>query len=116
VRILGVDQVDDANKPTVSKAVTVEVTPDQAETIQLAQTVGSVSLTLRHISDAAVLKHLATTAKDLGNFGPKAGPAPSAAPGAGRPAGNAPPKLPPGYVTVTVGRGTVITGYAVSAY
>ena len=68
VRVLGVDQLDDeaANKPQVARAVTVEVSPQQAEAISLAQAVGQVSLTLRHVSDQMPLTKLATTVADLG--------------------------------------------------
>jgi pilus assembly protein CpaB len=68
VRVLGVDQLDDdaANKPQVARAVTVEVKPDQAQAISLAQAVGAVSLTLRHVSDDLPLTKRATTVADLG--------------------------------------------------
>ena len=57
VRVLGVDQSDNdqADKPVVAKAITVEVTPEQAQSISLGQTVGTVSLTLRHVADDAPL-------------------------------------------------------------
>lgn len=57
VRVLGVDQADDvdADKPVVTKAVTLEVMPDEAQTISLAQAVGTVSLSLRQTSDSAPL-------------------------------------------------------------
>lgn len=68
VRILGVDQLADeaADKPQVARTVTVEVTPDQAQKIQLAQTVGAVSLTLRHVADQLPLSKRVTTVSDLG--------------------------------------------------
>jgi pilus assembly protein CpaB len=71
VRVLGVDQLSDeaAATPVVARAVTVEVTPEQAQKIQLAQTVGQVSLTLRHIGDQLPLTKRATTVADLGYFG-----------------------------------------------
>lgn len=71
VRVLGVDQMDDeeTDKPVVAKAVTVEVTSDQAQAISLAQSVGAVSLALRHASDEAVLRKRVTTVADLGGFG-----------------------------------------------
>lgn len=50
VRVLGIDQ--DANqqkdKPVVAHAVTLEVTPEQAEKLTLAATVGELSLALRN--------------------------------------------------------------------
>jgi pilus assembly protein CpaB len=82
VRVLGVDQSanDEADKPVVSRAITVEVTPDQAQAISLAQSVGTVSLTLRRVADDAPLTRKSTTVSDLGPTphrvaGPPAGPA-----------------------------------------
>jgi pilus assembly protein CpaB len=82
VRVLGVDQSDNdqADKPVVSKAITVEVTPDQAQSISLGQTVGTVSLTLRHVADDTPLQRKSTAVSDLGPgprkvAGPPAGPA-----------------------------------------
>lgn len=53
IRVLAVGQ--DANvgkdKPEVTKTVTLEVTPIQAQRISLAQTVGQLSLSLRNITD-----------------------------------------------------------------
>jgi len=50
VRVLGIDQ--DANvqkdKPAVARAVTLEATPEQAEKLTLAATVGTLSLALRN--------------------------------------------------------------------
>lgn len=74
VRVLGVDQSDnvEANKPVVAKVVTVEVTPDQAQAISLGQSVGSVTLTLRHVADNAPLVRRTTTVADLGGVQRKA--------------------------------------------
>jgi len=69
VRVLGVDQSSDADKPTVPKAVTVEVTPQQAQAIALAQAVGEVTLALRQTSDTAPLAKRAMTVADLGPVG-----------------------------------------------
>ena len=68
VLVLGVDQSanDEADKPVVSKAITVEVTPEQASAISLGQTVGTVSLTLRHVADDAPLAKKAMDVRDLG--------------------------------------------------
>lgn len=60
VRVLGIDQ--DANqqkdKPVVAHAVTLEVTPEQAEKLTLAATVGTLSLSLRKMgnSDEVAIK------------------------------------------------------------
>lgn len=69
VRVMGVDQSSDADEPTVAKAVTVEVTPDQAQAISLAQAIGSVSLSLRQADDSAPLSRRAMTVADLGPGG-----------------------------------------------
>jgi len=67
VRVLGVDQSDnyESDKPVVSKSITVEVTPEQAQSISLGQSVGTVSLTLRHVADDAPLSRKSTAVSDL---------------------------------------------------
>lgn len=67
VRVLGVDQSDndEENKPVVAKAVTVEVTPEQAQSISLGESVGTVSLTLRHVADDAPLTQKLLTVGQL---------------------------------------------------
>ena len=111
VRVVGIDQSDndEADKPTVAKAVTIEVTPEQAQTITLGQTVGSVSLSLRHVADAEPLARHATVVAELGFVPPPARAAPVAA------AGGQPPGVlldGPGVVRVT--RVTETTGYQLS--
>lgn len=66
VRVLGVDQAAQADKPVVTKAVTLEVSPAQAQTVALAQTVGTVRLSLRNEEDDAKSAGGATTVADLG--------------------------------------------------
>jgi pilus assembly protein CpaB len=80
-RVLGVDQSasEEADKPVVSKAITVEVTPDQAQAISLGQSVGTVSLTLRHVADDSSLARKSMSVSDLG-------PAPKKASGPAAPA------------------------------
>lgn len=65
-RVLGVDQSSEADEPVVAKAVTLEVTPDQAQTISLAQAVGAVTLALRQAADVAPLVRHSMTVSDLG--------------------------------------------------
>ncbi|HUO97027.1 MAG TPA: Flp pilus assembly protein CpaB [Rhizomicrobium sp.] len=67
VRVLGVDQSADVEKkePVVAKSVTVEVTPDQAVAISLGQSVGTVSLSLRHLTDDAPVARKVITEADL---------------------------------------------------
>lgn len=69
VRVMGVDQSSDTEKPTLSKAVTIEVTPEQAQAIALARAVGEVSLALRQADDTAPLSRRAMTVSDLGPVG-----------------------------------------------
>jgi pilus assembly protein CpaB len=67
VRVLGVDQLDNeqADKPVVAKAVTLEVTPEQAQSLSLGQTVGAVTLSLRKVADDAPLTQKSMTVSDL---------------------------------------------------
>ena len=57
IRVLGIDQSSnvDVNKPAISHAVTLEVSPQQAQAISLAQSVGSLTLSLRTPHDNAAL-------------------------------------------------------------
>ncbi len=68
VRVLGIDQSDndEADKPVVARAVTVEVTPEQAQSIALGQQVGTVSLALRHVADDATVAEKPFSVADLG--------------------------------------------------
>jgi pilus assembly protein CpaB len=77
VKVVGIDQSDDEeqSKPSVAKVVTVEVTPEQAQAITLAQSMGTVSFALRHVQDTAPVNRLVTTAASFGFF---AAPAPAA--------------------------------------
>jgi pilus assembly protein CpaB len=76
VKVLGVDQAVDENmdKPTVAKAITLELSPDQAQTLPLAESLGNVSLALRHISDDLPIRRTVTTVSDLGAGGYRAAP------------------------------------------
>ena len=84
VRVLGVDQSDNdqENKPVVTRAITVEVTPDQAESISLGATIGILSLSLRHVADDTPLTRKVMAIADLGGAPPRrasggAAPAPA---------------------------------------
>ena len=67
IRVLGIDQ--DANeerdKPGVAKAVTIEVTPQQAQKLVLAQRVGELSLALRHLTNTVAEVVKTVTLRDL---------------------------------------------------
>ncbi|HWE48064.1 MAG TPA: Flp pilus assembly protein CpaB [Caulobacteraceae bacterium] len=108
VRVLGVDQSsnEDSNKPVVAKAVTVEVSPDQAQAILLGDSVGTVSMSLRQISDAAALNRRVTTVADLGVFGPR--------PLTHRPVRHRAPKGMMAPLTVSVVRGVDSATYSLS--
>ena len=68
LKVLAVDQLasERPEQPTVPKAVTLEVTPEQAQKILLATNIGKLSLTLRRPADAAVARSQRVTERDLG--------------------------------------------------
>jgi pilus assembly protein CpaB len=108
VRLLAVDQTDDTDKPVVTKSVTVEVTPEQAQTISLAQSVGTVSFALRSAADDSVSDRRLTTVADLGGERRAA-----ASPRFHRPSK---PVLVSKEKTVRVTRGVETTGYSVDQF
>jgi len=59
------EQNRDETKPKVVNAVTLEVTPDQAEKLDLARSVGTLSLVLRNQIDTSVVTTEGSTKKDL---------------------------------------------------
>ena len=67
VRVLAVDQLasEQHEQPTVAKAVTLEVTPEQAQKILLATNVGKLSLILRQSQDTQPEPNRRITEKDL---------------------------------------------------
>ena len=68
VKILGIDQnADEASDGTqLGNAATMEVTPEQAQRIVLATTVGEISLALRNYIDVDPAVHRPVTLADLG--------------------------------------------------
>jgi pilus assembly protein CpaB len=82
VRVLGVDQSDNdqADKPVVTKAITLEVTPDQVESISLGATIGILSLSLRHVADDSPLNRKIFAVADLGGAPRKPSGGPAAPP------------------------------------
>jgi len=109
IKVLGVDQVTDdaSDKPMVARAITLEVTQEQAQTIRLAQAVGSVALALRQVSDELPVSKRVATIKDLGGYVVAPPPRPAAAPGA-----VAGPPMPTGP-QVRVTRGVETKSYSV---
>lgn len=55
VRVIGIDQAadEDASDPSIVKTITVEVTPDDGQKLALAQSAGSLSLTLRTLDNVS---------------------------------------------------------------
>jgi pilus assembly protein CpaB len=72
VKVLAIDQVSNEQKeqPTVAKAVTLEVTPLQAQKISLAIDVGHLSLVLRQPGEANTVSVGRVTEQDLGEREP----------------------------------------------
>ena len=70
IKVLGIgqDANDTRSKPGVVKAVTVEVTPTQAQKLILAAQLGSLSLSLRNITNAEAVAPKRVTERDL-DFG-----------------------------------------------
>jgi len=61
------EQGRDDTKPKVVNAVTLEVTPEQAEKLDLARSVGSLSLVLRNQTDTNLVTTTGSTKKNLLN-------------------------------------------------
>lgn len=91
VLAVGQEAGRDETKPRVVNAVTLEVTPEQAEKLDLARSVGNLSLVLRNPVDQAPLSTAGVTKEILlGSAAQTSPPAPAAAPAAASPA----PKKP----------------------
>jgi pilus assembly protein CpaB len=78
VKVLAIDQIASEQKesPTVAKAVTLEVTPLQAQKISLAIDVGHLSLVLRQPGEANTVSTSRVTEQDLSESEPVLKPAP----------------------------------------
>jgi pilus assembly protein CpaB len=75
VKVLGIDQQADEqkDKPIVAKAVTLEVTPDDAQKLTLGSSIGSLSLLLRNYANPDAGPTSVLSIDDL--FAPKPTPA-----------------------------------------
>jgi len=74
------DDKRDQTKPKVVSTVTLEVDPRQAEMIDLARSIGTLSMALRNSLDTATVKTVGVTRKDLmGDLEALAASAPSTA-------------------------------------
>lgn len=67
VVVRGIDQIadEDRNKPEVVKSVTVEVNPEDAQKLALAQQVGQLSLALRNVATNDAAKTRSVRVRDL---------------------------------------------------
>jgi len=67
IKVLGVDQLADSekDKPKVARSVTMEVTIDQSQKLALASQVGSLSLTLRNMTNSDPTQHRMVRVRDL---------------------------------------------------
>jgi len=96
VKVLAVDQLasERQEQPTVAKAVTVEVTPEQAQKVLLATNIGKLSLILRRPEEAKADSAHRVTERDLGRIDTRTigeVPRPPAPPPVVAPAAPAPP-------------------------
>lgn len=73
VRVLAVDQTasSDKNEPVIVRAVTLEVTPDDAEKLVLAKQRGAIQLALRNPLDTEVQERKASTPAPVVAAAPK---------------------------------------------
>ncbi len=73
VSVLAIDQLssEETDNPVVAKTATVEVTPEQAQKLALAQQLGTLSLTLRNFANLEDAEVKRVSVKDLGIDGPK---------------------------------------------
>jgi pilus assembly protein CpaB len=82
VKVLAIDQVADVKKdtPAVAKAVTLEVTPNDAQKLVLAQQVGTLSLSLRNVTNAKSVTPQSVHLRDLRSSMPEPAPEPELKP------------------------------------
>jgi pilus assembly protein CpaB len=99
VKVIAVDQIASQQKdnPVVAKAVTLEVTPYEAQKISLATSIGNLSLILRKAGDANLVANSRVTEIDLSDE-PRRAPPPAPAPVTIE----APPPPVPSDATVTI--------------
>jgi pilus assembly protein CpaB len=116
VKVLAIDQLaaERPEQPTVPKAVTLEVTTEQAQKILLASNIGKLSLILRQPGDGKTDGDKRVTERDIGRNPPRPPmipqrlppPPPPPPPPAPVVMAPPPPPPPPPTVTVTIIRGT----------
>lgn len=69
VSVLGIDQMasEESENPVLARTATVEVSPEQAQKLALAQQLGTLSLTLRHFSNIEDAEIKRVSVNDLSN-------------------------------------------------
>ena len=112
IRVLAIDQEanERKDKPTVVKAVTLEVTPDEAQEIALARTIGTLSLALRNLTNSAAVPTRSIFASDLPGAHKQAEPAPPPPP----PPPPAALPRPAAPYTLQIIRGSAATTYDIN--
>jgi pilus assembly protein CpaB len=93
----------DETKPKVVNAVTLEVTPQQAEMLDLARSVGTLSLVLRNQVDPQPVQTAGATKNRLLSKAPPPPPAPAVRPATPRPAPRQVAIAPQNCVSVVTG-------------
>ena len=108
VSVLGINQTADqqADQPIVGRTATVEVTPEQAQKLVLAQQAGSLSLALRSVETAGQIPVVAITEADLTTTQRRPAPVVAPRPASAPPAPPAPP--PPPTVRVRYAAGNAV--------
>jgi pilus assembly protein CpaB len=108
VKVLAIDQVatEQRNQPTVARAVTLEVTPQQAQKVTLATDIGRLSLVLRQAGEGGVVSDARISESDLIGQGRRD-------PAVQTPAS---PAEPSNTTTVVIIRGLKETSYPVFRY
>jgi pilus assembly protein CpaB len=113
VKVLAIDQIagEGDGKPTVAKAVTVEVTKEQAQKILLATNVGKLSLILGRPVEVSSDPNRRINERDIGRIVPE--PVRPAPPPPPKPVAAPPPPPPSNQVKVTIVRNGETKEYSV---
>jgi pilus assembly protein CpaB len=112
VKVLAIDQVasEGEGQPTVAKAVTVEVTKEQAQRILLATNIGKLSLILARPLESNPDPNRRVSEKDIGRTSPEPVRPPAPPPPAPTPAA---PVVPSNTVKITIVRNGETKEYSV---
>jgi pilus assembly protein CpaB len=112
IKVLAIDQVasEGEGQPTVAKAVTVEVTKEQAQKILLATNIGKLSLILARPLESNPDPNRRVSEKDIGRTSPEPVRPPAPPPPASTPAA---PVVPSNTVKITIVRNGETKEYSV---